>query len=293
MVALVIVMLMCLLFPGPVLAGETVAGANITPETSLKLVLCERLKSGYVKPKERVHFRVDEDLLDPAGNVLIRKGTPAFGTVLNSRKAGILGRRGALDVSVDFTTAVDGQKIPLRASKATHRGGGDRGLTAAGAIFVAWPLAFCKGSNVTIDAGTSFFAFSDGYAKVTAGLTQGKMPGKADCIEGARDPAALGSASSTPNHQNGVGPVYEASPAALPAGLRAITLQNGDRVTGRLLGMKNGVYEIQSSMGTLRIPEKEVRSIISGSAPPVVPTTEKFNPDLPPRHDFLQKPRKS
>ncbi|NLI79247.1 MAG: hypothetical protein GX442_22730 [Candidatus Riflebacteria bacterium] len=242
---------------GPGAFGQGTAQADgLSPETSVKLVLLDRLRSGDCRKNDRVNFKIDEDVVDGAGTVLIRKGTPAFGTVLNSRRAGAWGRRGALDVSVDYTTAVDGQKVPLRANK-SQRGGGSKGLMTAGALLVAWPLAFCKGSNVTIDAGTTFVAYVDANLRIGA----------------ANGPQTTQAAPGNP------GPSTAIAAGTVPAGMKAITLRNGDRLTGKVLGLRLGVYEIETPMGVLKIKEKEVASIVAGpdgtSPSPATPANGK------------------
>lgn len=201
---------------------------NLNPDVSVKLILLEKQRSGDSKRHSRVNYKVDEDVTDKNGNILIRKGTPAYGTVLNSRRAGMLGRRGSLDVSVDYTTAVDGQKVNLRSSK-EKLGSGNKGLITAGALLVAWPLAFCKGSNVTIDAGTTFVAYVNDSVDV-------KIPERT---------------------QTGVDEKND-QPVAPD---KIVILKNGDRITGSILSMNGGIYKIRTPLGELNVAEKEVENI--------------------------------
>jgi hypothetical protein len=206
--------------------AQTPGDFNLTPEMSVKLIVLDRFRSGDCRKNDRVNFKVDEDVMDGNGAVLIKKGTPAFGTVLNSRRAGAWGRRGALDVSVDYTTAVDGQKVDLRGCK-DKRGGGSKSLMTAGALLVAWPLAFCKGSNVTIESGTTFMAYVDSNLRIAQPppVSQSRA-------------VAMTKASSQPE--------------------KIFTLQNGDRVSGRVLSLNNGQYLLATSMGQVTIAEEQV-----------------------------------
>ncbi len=207
---------------------------NLNPDVSVKLILLEKQRSGDSKRHSRVNYKVDEDVTDKNGNILIRKGTPAYGTVLNSRRAGMLGRRGSLDISVDYTTAIDGQKVNLRASK-EKLGSGNKGLITAGALLVAWPLAFCKGSNVTIDSGTTFVAY----------------------VNDSVDVKITNNTDSTATEE----------PGQSIAPDKIIVMKNGDRVTGNILSMNAGVYKIKTTLGELNIAEKEIENIQAIEAP--------------------------
>jgi len=219
-----------LLFALCTIAGMLSANEfNLNPEISVKLILLEKQRSGDSKRYSRVNYKVDEDVTDKNGNILIRKGTPAYGTVLSSRRSGMLGRRGILDISVDYTTAVDGQKVNLRANK-SRSGSGNKGLITAGALLVAWPLAFCKGSNVSIDAGTTFVAYVNDSLNV-----------KTTQAETSVDE------TSTENRSDSVAQI--------------ITLKNGDRISGNVTGLNSGIYSIKTPLGSLKIAEKDISGI--------------------------------
>lgn len=207
----------------------------LTTNDSVKLILLDRLRSGASRKGDRVNFKVDEDVYDNSKNLVIAKGTEAFGTIMNSRPSGAWGRRGALDVSVDYTFAVDGQKVPLRAQK-NRVGGGNKGLMTAGAILVAWPLAFCRGSNVTLEAGTQIVAFVDDNIAVAMNGTH--------------------SENGAPRAEPAV-----AESVVVPDGHKLITLNNGDRFVGRITGMNSGAYTIETAHGSLKIKEEDIKSI--------------------------------
>lgn len=56
--------------------------------------------------------------------------------------------------------------------------------------------------------------------------------------------------------------------------MKAITLRNGDRLTGKVLGLRLGVNEIETPMGILKVKEDEVATIVAGpdAAPPATAT---------------------
>lgn len=234
--------------------------SNLTPEITLKLILVDKLRSGDSKRNDRVNYKVDEDIADQQGNILIKKGTPAYGTVINSRRNGMWGKRGALDVSVEYTTAIDGQRVPLRASK-EKRGGGSQSLMTAGAILVAWPLAFCKGSNVSIEPGTTFVAYVDENL----------------LVDSSRDNKSLDM-----NRSNGI--------TEISGPEKSIVMINGDRLSGQILGLQNGVYSIKTRMGTLSIRENEIKTIESVTIQAVQnPGTASGSPAIRPQSDLEKR----
>lgn len=212
---------------------------NLTQDTAIKLITVDRLKSGACRKKDRVRYNVDEDVLDSNGNILIKKGTPAYGEVLNSRGAGSWGRRGALDVSVEYTTAVDGQKVKLTASKG-KRGGGKPGLVTAGVllcpILVAIPLGFSRGSNVTIEPGTTFVAYIDDKLKIN--------PQPLNNSQSINQVSVINNEQSQQLNLNG-----------------QIKLKTGNFVSGKILSITNEYYVIETDLGVLQLDKSKVESV--------------------------------
>jgi hypothetical protein len=217
--------------------AQSLAG-QLTPETEVRLHLVDRLRSGTSKQGDRINFRVDEDVKDAAGNVLIRGGAPAYGTVVQSRGSHGWGGRGRLTFSVDYTTAVDGQRVPLRGSK--EKAGSS---SSTGAVVVATTLSllggfFIKGSNVTIEPGTPLVAFVDGVISVHS---------EAGAVIAGPGPAAAGP-------------------------FMTFVLRNGDKLTGSVESMVNGVYTVVTRNGTLRIGAAEIQEIRDAVAGRVIAT---------------------
>jgi hypothetical protein len=205
----------------------TAPAGQLVPDIVIKVIVLGNYKSGDAKKGDRVNLRVDEDVVDSAGMVLVRKGTPAYGTVTSSRGSGIFGKRGLLDVAIDYTNAVDGTKVPLRASK-SRAGKGAGGATIAATVLLAPIALFAKGGNVTLKEGTEILAYVDDTIKV-------------------------GSADGKP----AVAPV----PATPTGPAKVITLRNGDKITGHLDGLSDGVYTVVTSNGTLKIKADTVKEI--------------------------------
>lgn len=136
------------------------ASGQLTEESAVKLITLNELRSGRSKKGERIRFIVDDDVVDSTGAVLIRKGTPAYGTVTASRNAGYFGKRGLLDISIEYTTAADGQRVPLRAIK-SMAGKSKAGVSIAVIVLLS-PLGFfIRGRNITVKEGTQLLGFVD------------------------------------------------------------------------------------------------------------------------------------
>lgn len=215
---------------------------ELNPQTEVRLHLVDRLQSGVSRVGDRINFRVNADVQDATGNVLIRGGTPAYGTVTQSKGAGGWGRRGHLDISVDYTMAVDGQRVPLRGQNgaAGHKGGTTAWATA---LFIA-PVAgfFMKGGNVTVEAGSDLIAFVDSTLTVGA--------------------ARAGQAAGYPG--GGLAASVPSGPA------KCVVLRNGDKITGSVESLANGVYTLDTAMGKLQIAASDIREIRDVNPAPAI-----------------------
>jgi hypothetical protein len=109
-------------------------------------------------------FSVAEDVRVNAV-VVIRKGTSARGEVVKAEKAYYIGQAGKIGITVASTTAVDGQKVPLKGS--LTREGQDKTMTsAAGGAFIC-PLALLmKGETAQIPTGSQISAYVDNNVTV-------------------------------------------------------------------------------------------------------------------------------
>jgi hypothetical protein len=91
------------------------APTTIAEGTSVLLAIKQTLKSGTAKKGDQVLFEVAADAFTPdRRTVLIAKGSPAFGTVEQSRGAGPFGRSGSLQVRFDHLVLTNGARIQLR-----------------------------------------------------------------------------------------------------------------------------------------------------------------------------------
>lgn len=170
--------LLCLICPARLLGQEqkaeatkqeattTTASANtnsvevtIPDGTEFDAVLQDEISSGTATEGDPVNFKVAEDV-KVNGKVVITKDTLVKGSIANAQKAGRMGKGGKLGIRIDSTTAVDGQKVRLRASKGNE--GGDKvGTVIALSVFFGLFGLLKKGNNAKIKAGTKIKVYTD------------------------------------------------------------------------------------------------------------------------------------
>jgi hypothetical protein len=136
--------------------------------TKISLELAEQLKSGDSKVGQTVHYFVQGDVTDDHGRILIKNGAPAFGTVTKSKDHGHFGRKGKLEFTVDYVTAVDGTHIPLRATQEIN-GKSHTAAVVVGMVFLSVFSGFLKGKNVVVKQGTLIPAYADSNVAITTG----------------------------------------------------------------------------------------------------------------------------
>lgn len=161
--------------------------------TPLHVVTAQETTSKDAKPNDSVQFTVDEDVsID--GQVVIRKGTPAVGSVINAEKRGYLGKSGKLAVQVESTQTVDGQPLKLRASKGAE--GKDKTNSTAALSMISGFFLLKKGGEAKIAAGTPvtvFVAEEKRFRLDGSTLVAVALPNEAGAIEtrGATEPATV------------------------------------------------------------------------------------------------------
>lgn len=139
-------------------ARETFNKPNLLANTPIRLTLLQDLRSGLNGEGNGINLSVARDVMDSEGNILIKAGAQAFGSVLISRSRGAFSRKGAIKYTLRSVIAVDNQEILLKGTE-QRNGGGNSTLTILGFICFMWPLAFCKGSNAAIPNGTIIEGF--------------------------------------------------------------------------------------------------------------------------------------
>jgi hypothetical protein len=126
----------------------------------LALTVQERLVSGEVPEGSRVTYKVERDVLDSTGKVLIAAGSLARGKVVKSEGSGFFGRSGALNISVENVDAVDGSLVLLRSLR-DSTGNDQEDAVIIGGVLLSVFFIFMEGDDVRIEPGTLITAFVD------------------------------------------------------------------------------------------------------------------------------------
>lgn len=119
--------------------------------TPIRVITAQEVTSKDAKPNDPVNFTVDEDVL-VNGQVVVRKGAQAVGSVINAEKSGYMGKSGKLAVQVESTKTVDGATLKLRAAKGGE--GKDKTNSTIALSIISPVFLFKKGGEARIEAGT-------------------------------------------------------------------------------------------------------------------------------------------
>jgi hypothetical protein len=135
--------------------------------TPVRLRLSRRLSSSDAAKDDTIDFEVLEDV-KVGQQIVIQKGSLAWGTVTNAEHRKQLARGGKLDINIDTVRLADGVRAPLRGVKQL-KGSGHTGAMTTGIVLtslVAWPAAplflFMHGNDITVPEGTEITAYISG-----------------------------------------------------------------------------------------------------------------------------------
>jgi hypothetical protein len=151
--------------------------------TPIRLRSTDSISSADAHVDDRVNFEVVDDI--KVGDVVIvRHGTAAIGTVSQAQPKRRMGKGGKLNVNIDFTKTVTGEKVALRGVKDVQGGGHTGAMTGAmiGTAIVFWPAAplflFMKGKDINVPKGHEFTVYSSGPVSLDPNkLAQNMSPG--------------------------------------------------------------------------------------------------------------------
>lgn len=156
----VAVTLALLLSPAPFASAASYQAQDeivISEGTPIKVVTTREITSKDAKPNDPVPFTVSEDVVIN-GQVVVRTGTAAVGSVVNAEKSGYMGKSGKLAIQVESTETTDGSPLRLRAAKGKE--GNDAGSTVVALSFISPVFLFKKGGEAKITAGTAVTVYA-------------------------------------------------------------------------------------------------------------------------------------
>jgi serine/threonine-protein kinase len=99
--------------PATPAAGATAAKAILAAGEKVPLLLTADVLFSTAEGHSRLEFTVAEDIKS-GGQVLIAKGAPAIGSLVDAEKRKLFGRGGKITIRLESVKAVDGQTINLR-----------------------------------------------------------------------------------------------------------------------------------------------------------------------------------
>jgi hypothetical protein len=142
----------------PPVSSDTAAKLILKDGTDVQLKFAQDLTSKTAAEGDPVSLVLDQDL--KLGEVVVIKaGAKAVGTITHSKKAGMMGKAGELNMRLEYLIAGDG-RVKLRGSKGKE-GEGKEGATVALTVLFG-PIGLIKhGKNVEIKSGTPLLAYLD------------------------------------------------------------------------------------------------------------------------------------
>ena len=130
---------------------------------------CSSGKIFFVTFSRRSLFIID-------GFVVIKRGSPAYGTITTSQKAGYVSQGGKIGINIDYCKAVDGTRVYLKSilqkEEESHLGAN----IAASVILCPFILA-AKGEEAELPVGTEFRSYTENDVFVTV-LASEKLTNK-------------------------------------------------------------------------------------------------------------------
>jgi hypothetical protein len=227
--------------------------------TPIRLRTTNSISSADAHVDDRVDFEVVDDI--KVGDVVVvRRGTPAIGTVTEAQSKRRMGRGGKLNVNIDFTKTVTGEKVSLRGVKDVRGGGHTGAMTGAmvGTAIVFWPAApfflFMHGKDISVPKGHEFNVYSSGAVTLNAvAVVQGGTPSGSNLTHGT---AGMLAVTSTPNGAEiQIDNAFVGStPSSVPVSLGTHT------ITVRKPGYSAWERTIQVNGGTVNVAAELIRS---------------------------------
>ncbi len=141
-------------------SGQVRTASIAVPEGSeFQVMTVDPLSSATAADGDPVSLEVADNVM-VNGVVAIAAGTRARAVVTNVKRAGRMGTSGSISLRVETATAVDGQRVKLRATKAAESDS-RVGSTIALAVILSPLFLLRKGQDVHYKPGTPITVFTD------------------------------------------------------------------------------------------------------------------------------------
>lgn len=142
------------------------AFAQIQSGLPVPLSLSQDVSSKTLKTGDQVGFDVMSDVYDSNGELAIPAGTTAFGSVSSVKKPKGFCKGGKLEITINYLTLANGQKVNLTADNllATGKSKSVIHTTMQICYWMCWPIlidgVFIKGQPAILPKGTSVQAYT-------------------------------------------------------------------------------------------------------------------------------------
>ena len=124
--------------------------------TPIQLTTRTELNTKESHAGDRFYLEVAEPLMY-RGQVVVPVGSIAVGEVMRSERNGYFGKRGQIEIRINYVETPSG---PVRLSGRSGRQGTGQGLLAiGGALFISWPMMFIHGTSGRVPAETPITAY--------------------------------------------------------------------------------------------------------------------------------------
>jgi hypothetical protein len=150
----------------PAIAAPNVYAVAIPEGTTIPVITTERISSKTASEGDHVALKVDEDIV-VNGVTVIQRGASVRASVSEAQGAGFMGRGGKLSMRVESVSAVDGQRVNLRASRAKV-GDNKTGTTVALTVLFGPIGLLKKGKDAVYPEGTRFSVYTDQAVTIEA-----------------------------------------------------------------------------------------------------------------------------
>jgi hypothetical protein len=255
----------------------TAKPGQLRPDTTVWLTLVDRLKSGSVHRGDRITFRVDQNVRDRSGAVLIRKGAPAYGRMVTSRTKGLSGKGGNLAISLERTIAVDGQTIRLRGTRPTGAATMAPGTLLTGYVNAAYRVSIravpspplVGAMEPPVETTTSAPPLESLLTLQNGDQITGEVEGPEDGVYTVRTDigavkiqvADVAQITTAPDRDPSETVTTPRTQALTSATQHVLTLRNGGTITGHVEELKNGVYTVTTARGKMKVRAGDVRQL--------------------------------
>lgn len=137
---------------------------EIQEGTVVRVRLLETIDSRTAKNGDIVNLETIEKI-ESNGITIISNGARVTGRVMNAVANKSLGRKGKLDLSIDYVKAIDGTNIPL--SYTMNQSGKDATVgVIAGAVLLSPIALIVKGKSAILMKGTEFNTYISRTTKI-------------------------------------------------------------------------------------------------------------------------------